>query len=202
MKIQQINQFFKRMGIFQIRYRWMFMLFALILTYFGITGLDKIAVKNDRDSWFDDKEAIEIATEAFEDQFGNNDNIGILFEAEDVFHPEVLEAIKALGDELLAKVPYADEVTSLMELEVSVGTEEGIEIINPFEDGIPDDPAKIEEIRKLVLSRKSIADKLVSADCKETWLSLDLLEYPEPEEWKKETDLDPCFRSVKPPFPL
>ena len=202
MKIQQINQFFKRMGIFQIRYRWMFMLFALILTYFGITGLDKIAVKNDRDSWFDDKEAIEIATEAFEDQFGNNDNIGILFEAEDVFHLEVLEAIKALGDELLAKVPYADEVTSLMELEVSVGTEEGIEIINPFEDGIPDDPAKIEEIRKLVLSRKSIADKLVSADCKETWLSLDLLEYPEPEEWKKETDLDPMFQVGEAAIPI
>lgn len=28
-----------------------------------------------------------------------------------------------------------------------------IEVINPFEDGIPDDPQKIEEIRKLVLSR-------------------------------------------------
>ncbi|MGD8782523.1 MAG: MMPL family transporter [Ignavibacteria bacterium] len=193
MKIQQINTFFKKMGSFQIRHRWMFILLALILTAFGITGIDKIRMKNDRDSWFDDTEAIEIATEKFEDQFGNNDNIGILVQADDVFHPEVLKAIKALGDSLLKKVPYTDEITSLTELEVSVGTEEGIEIINPFEDGIPGDPAKIEEIRELILSRKSIADKLVSADSKETWLTVELLEYPESEVWEKKTNIDPMF---------
>lgn len=194
MKIQQINPFFKKMGAFQIRHRWLFILSALMITAIGITGLDKIAVKNDRDNWFDDTSAIEIATNRFEEQFGNNDNIGILFEAEDVFHPEVLKAIEALGDELLDNVPYADEITSLMEVEVSVGTEEGMEIINPFEDGVPDDLPKIEAMRQLILSRKSIANKLVSADSKETWLSLDLLEYPEPEEWKKETDTDPMFQ--------
>ncbi len=202
MKIQQINTFFKKMGDFQIKYRWLFILFALLLTVFGIAGLDKISIRNDRDSWFDDSEAIEIATERFEQQFGNNENIGILVEAEDVFHPDVLKMIKALGDELLAKVPYADEVTSLTELEVSVGTEEGIQIINPFEYGIPDDPAKIEEIKQLILSRTSIVNKLVSADCKETWISLELLEYPEPEVWKKETTTDPMFQVGEAAIPI
>lgn len=182
------------MGAFQIRHRWMFIVITLILMVIGITGLQHVTMKNDRDSWFSEKEAIEIATEKFEEQFGNNDNIGVLFESDDVFQPEVLRAIEALGKELLDKIPYADEITSLAEMEVSVGTEEGIEVINPFEDGIPDDPAKIEEIRELVLSRKSLADKLVSNDCTETWLSLELIEYPEPEEWKKETSTDPMFQ--------
>ena len=172
----------------------MFIFLALLLTASGITGLNKITMKNDRDSWFDDTEAIEIATEKFEEQFGNNDTIGILVQGNDVFHPEVLKAIKALGDELLEKVPYADEVTSLTELEISVGTEDAICIMNPFEEGIPDDPAKIEEIRKLILSRTSVVNKLVSEDCTETWISLELLEYPEPEEWKKVTDTDPMFQ--------
>lgn len=202
MQIQKINTFFKKMGAFQVRQRWIFIMLAFILTAVGITGINKVTMKNDRDSWFDDSEAIEIATERFEEQFGNNDNIGILVQADDVFHPQVLKAIKELGDELLEKVPYADEVTSLTELELSVGTEEGIDVINPFEDGIPDDPAEIEKIRQLIMSRKSIVDKMVSADCKETWLALDLLEYPEPEEWKKETTVDPMYQVGEAAIPI
>ncbi len=157
---------------------------------------------NSREHWFDDKEAIEIATTKFEEQFGNNDNIGILVQADDVFHPEVLQAILDLGNELLDNVPYADEITSLTDMEISVGTEEGIEVINPFKDGIPQDPEKIEEIRKLVLSRTSLANKLVSTDSKETWISLSLYEFPPEIEWSKETSTDPLFQVGEAAIPI
>ncbi|MGD2035634.1 MAG: MMPL family transporter [Bacteroidales bacterium] len=194
MKIRKINTFFRKMAEFQIRYRWSLIIFAFLLTAFGVAGLRKVNMANSRDSWFDDKEAIEIATEEFEDQFGNNDNISVLIEAEDVFDPEVLNMMRELGEELLDSIPYADEITSLVDMEISVGTEEGIRVINPFEDGIPDDPQKLEEIRRLVLSRKAIVGKLVSEDCTETWLTLSLLEYPEEEEWEKVTTKDPMFQ--------
>lgn len=167
---------------------------SLLLLLFGITGLERIEIANARDNWFDDAEAIEITTDEFEEQFGNNDNISILIEAKDVFNPEVLTVIKELGEALLDSVPYADEITSLAEMEISVGTEEGIEVINPFEDGIPTDPQELEEIRKLVLSRQALKGKLISEDCTETWLSLSLLEYPEKEEWEKVTNLDPMYQ--------
>lgn len=195
MKIQKINTFFRRMGEFQIRFRWLLIILALLLIVFGITGLKHIEIANARDDWFDDKEAIEIATEEFEDQFGNNDNISILIEADNVFDPEVLTMMKELGNALLDSVPYADEITSLVEMEISVGTEEGIEVINPFEDGIPSNKKKLEEIRKLVLSRQALVGKIVSKDCKETWLTLSLLEFPEQEEWEKETNIDPLFQT-------
>ena len=195
MKIHKINTFFKKMGEFQIRFRWLLIIIALLLTVFGITGLQHIKIANARDDWFDDKEAIEIATEEFEDQFGNNDNISILIEAEDVFAPEVLTMMKNIGQELLDSVPYADEITSLVDIEISVGTEEGIEVINPFENGIPDNPQKLEEIRQLVLSRKALKGKIVSEDCTQTWLTLSLLAYPEKEEWEKITNKDPMFQS-------
>lgn len=195
MKIRKINTFFRRMGEFQIRYRWPFLILALLLTVFGITGLKHIEIANARDDWFDDKEAIEIATEEFEDQFGNNDNISILIETDDVFNPEVLSMMKELGNALLDSVPYADEITSLVEMEISVGTEEGIEVINPFESGIPSDKDELEEIRELVLSRQALVGKIVSKDCKETWLTLSLLEFPEQEVWEKETTVDPLFQT-------
>jgi predicted RND superfamily exporter protein len=195
MKIQKINTFFRKMGAFQVRYRWFLLLAALLLVVFGFTGLKHIEIANARENWFDDAEAIEIATKAFEEQFGNNDNISVLIEAEDVFNPEVLSMMKKLGEELLDSVPYADEITSLVEMEISVGTEEGIMVINPFEEGIPDSPEKLEEIRKLVLSRKALVGKIVSEDCTETWLTLSLLEYPKKEEWEKVTNKDPMFQS-------
>ncbi len=194
MKIRRINKFFNKVGSFQLKYRWLLIVLSLLLLLFGITGLERIEIANARDNWFDDAEAIEITTDEFEEQFGNNDNISILIEAKDVFNPEVLTVIKELGEALLDSVPYADEITSLAEMEISVGTEEGIEVINPFEDGIPTDPQELEEIRKLVLSRQALKGKLISEDCTETWLSLSLLEYPEKEEWEKVTNLDPMYQ--------
>ncbi len=195
MKVRKLNLYFKRLAEFQIQNRWLFLLFALVLTAVGVSGLKHVDIVNSREHWFDDNEDIEIARKVFEDQFGNNDTIGVLIESEDVFHPEVLKTIKDLGDALIRKVPYADEVHSLTELEVVVGTEDGIRVINPFEDGIPQDPQKLEEIRKLILSRKALADKLVSKDSTETWLSLSLVEYPPEKEWKKTTDTDPMFQA-------
>ena len=195
MKIHKINTFFKKMGQFQLRFRWPLIIIVLLLTILGITGLRHVEMANARDDWFDDKEAIEIATEEFEDQFGNNDNISILIEAEDVFAPEVLTMMKNIGRELVDSVPYADEITSLVDMEISVGTEDGIVVINPFEDGIPTDPRKLEEIRQLVLSRKALKGKIVSEDCTQTWLTLSLLEYPEKEDWEKVTNKDPMFQS-------
>lgn len=137
-------------------------------------------------------------TKEFEAQFGNNDNINVLIEADDVFDSRILTMIQDLGNELLEQVPYANEITSLTNMEISVGTPQGLHIINPFENGIPTGPSEIpaiEKIRKLVLSRPALADKIVSSDSKETWLSLSLLEYPDQEVWSKETNKDPMFQA-------
>ena len=80
----------------------------------------------------------------FEEIFGNSEHIAILVEAEDVFHPEVLEAIKTLGAELLERVPYAKSLMSITDIDVTIGTDEGLEIIHPFSDGIPQKTEKIE----------------------------------------------------------
>ncbi len=47
----------------------------------------------------------------------------------------------------------------------------------------------------MVLSRQALVGKIVSKDCKETWLTLSLLEFPEQEESEKETNIDPLFQT-------
>lgn len=198
MKVEKINNRFRKFGAFQVRNRWWLLSAAIIFAIIGTTGLTYLQPHNSRDSWFEENDSIEIATKKFEAQFGNNDNIVVLVQAQDVFAPEVLKMLKKLGEELLDSIPYADEIISLADMEVSVGTEEGIEVINPFEHGIPDAPTELERIRKLVLSRKALANKIVSDDCTETILMLSFNEFPPEEVWSKETIKDPLFQAGEP----
>ncbi len=194
MKIQRINQFFKKTAELQVRYRWPLLIITLLLTAFGISGLRHASVTSNIKDWFEKDEAVQIAQDRFEEQFGNNESIGLLIQSDDVFHPEVLTMIRDIGKELETKVPFADEVTSLMEFEATVGTKDGIRIINPFGDGIPTDPAELKKKQDFILSQKSVVNKMVSDDGTETWLSLSLKEYPDEAEWKKAGSMQPLFQ--------
>ncbi len=198
MKVQKINNTFRKFGEFQMRKRWQLLIVAIIFAGLGMIGLKNLQPHNSRESWFKENEDIEINTKKFENQFGNNENIIVLIEAKDVFAPEVLKMIKRLGTELLDSLPYTNEITSLVDMEISVGTEYGMEVINPFENGIPENPKELEDIRRLVLSRRSLANKIVSDDCTETILMLSLNEFPPESEWSKETNLDPQFQVGEP----
>jgi predicted RND superfamily exporter protein len=194
MKIQQINQIFKKIGESQVRYRWPVLIIALLLTVFGFSGLRYTQSVSNQEHWFEETEDVQIAQDRFEEQFGNNEFVGLLIQADDVFHPEVLTMIRDIGEELMEKVPYADDVSSLMKFETTVGTEEGIEVINPFDDGIPTDPEELKIKRDFILSRNSVVNKMVSDDGTETWLTLSLSEYPEETVWKKTSSMQPIFQ--------
>jgi predicted RND superfamily exporter protein len=177
MKLDSINRRFTQFASFQIRRRWFFIIALALLTIIGLTGLTKMTTSDNMDEWFDEYDAIQINTDRFEALFGNEDQVLVLVQAEDVFDPEVLAMIRDLGTELLEKVPYAKELRSLTDISVSFGTEEGIEVKNPFEDGIPQAGPELEEKRAYILSRSSLVNMLVSDDCRETWLALSLYNY-------------------------
>ncbi|MDR2747709.1 MAG: MMPL family transporter [Treponema sp.] len=177
MNLDRINRRFTWFGVFQIKYRWILMAVLAALTFIGLAGLPKMQSSDNMDQWFDEFDAIEINTNRFEDMFGNEDQVLVLIQAEDVFDPEVLVMIRDLGAELLEKVPYARNLRSLTDMSIAFGTEDGIEIKSPFEDGIPPRGPELEEKRAYILSRDSLVNMLVSDDCRETWLILSLYNY-------------------------
>lgn len=175
-------------GQFQIKHRLWFIIGIVLISLVGLAGLPKLKMADNQDSWFDDADKIRINQEHFEDVFGNEDAVMVLVQADDVFDPEVLDAIDRVGKRLENEVPFADSITSLMDLSISKGTEEGFEIINPFEDGIPGggkpvsemtetEKAELLEKKNFILSRESLVNNLVSDDAKETWVMLSLLPY-------------------------
>ncbi len=179
MQVKKINAWFEKFGRFEVKHRWAFIIVLLLITVIGCLGLPRLKLDNGEEDWFDDWETTKINQDHFESIFGSTDSLMAHIKAKDVFDPEVLQMIDDLGDELLNNVPYADSVTSLMELSIPVGTEEGFEVISPFEDGVPSDKNELEEKRNFILSRESLVNNLVSDDCTETWLIIKLEQYSE-----------------------
>ena len=179
MKVTKINDWFEKFGRFEVKHRWGFIIGLLIMTVVCSLGLPRLKLDNGEEDWFDDWETTKVNQDHFEKIFGSTDSVLAHIKAKDVFDPEVLQMIDELGDDLLNNVPYADSVTSLMELSVPIGTEEGFEVTSPFEDGVPSDPEVLAEKKAFILSRESLVNNIVSEDCTETFLILNLEHYSE-----------------------
>ena len=179
MKVTKINDWFEKFGRFEVKHRWGFIIGLLIMTVVCSLGLPRLKLDNGEEDWFDDWETTKVNQDHFENIFGSTDSVLAHIKAKDVFDPDVLQMIDELGDDLLNNVPYADSVTSLMELSVPIGTEEGFEVTSPFEDGVPSDPEVLAEKKAFILSRESLVNNIVSEDCTETFLILNLEHYSE-----------------------
>lgn len=184
MKVLKINKAFRKFGELQVKFRWLFLLAMFVITAVGLSGLRKFVAEDLQEDWFGDKEKIKLATDRFEETFGNEDVITVLVQTKDVFDSDVLNMIDRLGNEMMETIPYARDVMSVVEVSVAKGTDDGMQVVTPFEDGIPDThtaegKAEMESIKKFLLSREAIANKLVSEDATETWVILYLYGYGE-----------------------
>ncbi len=181
-RIEKINQWFGRFGRGVIRFRWLVIAALVALNAIAFLGLKRVQVDVSNESWFLPGDPLMVAQREFEEVFGNNDYVAVLIEADDVFAPEILAMMRELGQELKDKIPYADKLTSITDLDFTRGTEEGLVVGDIVPDEIPTDPEEIAEIKKLAFSKKSLVNKLFSDDCKQAWIALRLGSYPEGDE--------------------
>ena len=188
MQVSRINNFFARMGHFQVAHRWLILAAALIFTIAACLGLPHLSMSSSDDEWFDDWDQVKLNQEHFYDIFGSDDSFMVLVRADDVFAPDVLSAIDRLSRRLENEVPYAERVVSLTRnLSIPKANDEGFEVIDPFEDGIPTDPQELAAKKSLVMSRQSLVNSVVSDDCKETWVILSLKKYEGGVEFGKDS---------------
>ena len=178
MQISRVNKVFARLGRFQVRFRWLILLVTAIITVLACLGLPHLQMSSSEEDWFDDWDKVKIDQAHFNEKFGSDDGYMVMVRADDVFAPEVLQAIDRLSRRLENEVPYADRVVSLTHnLSIPVANDEGFEVIDPFEGGVPNNPQELEAKKRLILSRESLVNNIVSDDAKETWIILALKSY-------------------------
>ena len=174
MKVSKINSFFRRVGEFQIKYRWIFLTVLLAVTLFCLSGMRNFRSGSSNEDWIVNGSEIQKNSDHFKDIFGNDQYVLVLVQADDVFSYDVLNMIDRLGNRLELEVPFAEKVTSLTTVTIPAGIDGGLEIRSPYEDGIPEDSLELAQKKSFILSRESIVNNLVSDDSKETWITLKL----------------------------
>ena len=189
LNIEKINAWFRQIAEIILRFRWVNLLVYVLLMATAAMGIGRLETEIDMDNWFLEDDALLAAKDRFEEIFGNDDFCAVLVEADNVFTPEALTKIRELGHELVAKVPYADDVISLTDFEYTYGTEEGMQIIDLVPDPVPTDDAALEKIKAMALTKPSMKNRIVSADGKQTWVMLRMK--PIPDEWDKDTEENP-----------
>ena len=178
MQVSRVNKVFARLGRFQIKFRWLILLATILVTFIACLGLPQLQMTSSEEEWFDDWDKVKIDQAHFNDVFGSDDGYMVMVRANDVFAPEVLSAIDRLSKRLENEVPYADRVVSLTHnLSIPIANNEGFEVIDPFEGGIPTDSAQLAAKKSLIMSRESLVNNIVSDDAKETWVILSLKSY-------------------------
>ncbi len=184
--INRINQWFGSAGDRIVRFRYLILVGFVLVLAFGFTGLGKVKTDAGWDKWLLDDSELKLAEDEFKAIFGNNDYVGVLVTADTLVDPVILSLIRELGQELVDKVPFADDILSITDCEFSLGTADGMEIINPVPDPIPEDPESLANIREKLLSKDLLRGKLISGDATQSWIMLRLS--PFPEGWRDENN--------------
>ena len=197
MKIENINRKFRQLSVWILRHRLLVMgLFALLIA-FSFVGTKRIVMKTSFDDYFVSDDPMLLKTNEFKSIFGNDYYVAVLVKNKDVFSKRSLTLIRELSEELKDSLSYADKVTSLTDLEFTVGTEEGMTIEQIVPDEIPSDEASLKEIRRKAYSKPYLSKKLVSKDGTMTWIMVKLRPFPEDSVWKKTSDIAPDMLTGK-----
>lgn len=192
MKSNKINAFFGRYAACLLRWRWAAIaLFAVVLAV-SFIGMSKMVQQTSFDDYFIEGDPMLVKTNEFKENFGNDYFIGILTECDNHFTKENLTLMRELGEELLDSLSYGDKITSLVDLEFMLGTEDGMEIVQIVPYEIPETGSpEMEQIRSLAYSKPHVARKLISKDGRNAWILVKLRAFPSEEEWKQTSNVSP-----------
>lgn len=197
MEIENINRKFKQMSVWILRHRLLVVGLFALLAAFSFVGTKHIVLKTSFDDYFVSDDPMLLKTNEFKSIFGNDYYVAVLVKNKDVFSKHSLTLIRELSNELKDSLSYADKVTSLTDLEFTVGTEEGMTIEQIVPDEIPSDAASLKEIKHKAYSKPYLSKKLVSTDGTMTWIIVKLRPFPEDSVWKKTSDIAPDMLTGK-----
>ena len=192
MKIERINELFARYAEQLLRVRWWTLGAFVLVLILSVVGMKRMVKETSFDDYFIEDDPMLVKTEEFKSHFGNDYYVGVLTQCGNHFTKENLTTLRALSNELLDSLSYADKVTSLTDIEFMVGSEDGMTIEQIVPDEIPDDgtPA-MDSIIARAYSKPHVARKLISEKGDLSWIMVKLRAFPKDSVWKQQGTVAP-----------
>ncbi len=159
---------------FVVRRPWLVLGAALALSAWAVVGVSELHVETSAESFLKKHDPARTAYDEFRREFGNDDRILLLLEADDVFAPAFLGRVRALHEDLEQSLPHLDEVTSLINARATYGREDEL-IVEDLLEGWPEDPDVLERSRRRALDNPLYRNVLLTGDGRHTAVHVELL---------------------------
>ena len=159
----RIEQWFEILGhwIYENKYKTLILMLLLIAGI--LSQLPKLTLDISNEGFMHEDDQSLIDYNAFREQFGRDEMILVAISAPDVFDREFLGKLRALHEELEEKVPYVDEITSLINARNTRGEGDTL-IVEDLLEEWPETDEELSRIRKRALANPMYKNTLVSED--------------------------------------
>lgn len=148
-------------GIFH--HRWTALVVMGVLIAGLLSQLPKITIDTSTEGFLHDNDPALVTYNQFRDQFGRDEVVIIALETDNVFNLSFLSFLKSLHDDLEQKVPYVNDITSLINARNTRGKANEL-IVEDLLENWPQTPQDLEKVRRRALINPIYKNLLLSED--------------------------------------
>jgi len=147
-------------------------LMVLMLLAFPISNLPKIKMDTSTEGFMHADDPVLLKYNAFRAQFGRDERVAVAIKSDKIFSLEFLNTLKAFHEEIEAKVPYIEDITSLYNVRNTRGDGDLL-LTDDLLEPMPTTQAEVEVIKKRALASHFYKDLLLSRDGKMTMIMIE-----------------------------
>jgi len=145
---------------------------VLLLLAFPIAHLPQIKMDTSTEGFMHEDDPVLLQYNVFRAQFGRDERVAVAIKSDQIFTLEFLNTLKALHEEIEAKVPYVEDITSLYNVRNTRGDGDKL-ITDDLLEPMPTTQAEVEDIKKRAMASHFYKDLLLSADGKMTMIMIE-----------------------------
>ncbi len=164
---KKIEAGFEAFGLWVYRNRFKTLLFMLLVIAAFFSQLPKITIDTSSEGFLHEEDPILQAYNDYRDQFGRDEMVVLAIKPEKVFDQAFLKKLKAFHDELEAKVPYLDDINSLINARNTRGEGDRL-IVEDLLENWPQNEAELRVREQLAMGSRLYRNFLLSEDGKFT----------------------------------
>ena len=185
--IERLNRVFGGVAAACFRFRWVVLLGSLLLAGFAYQQAIQIEGDASYEHYFHEGDTTFQAYETYREDFGSDEVSYIGYDVKGLEHGpwnvEAMGALVSLTEAMEDEVPFIYEVTTLANAELTIGTEDGLEISKIIDDW-PLTQAELLERRKAYLKKPMLVGGIINeeADFGAIILEMDRSSTDPPEE--------------------
>jgi len=162
-----LEQQFSKLGRLLFLHKIKTILLVLLCTFLFISQIPKLKIDTSNEAYFLKNDSALVDYEKFREQFGRDESIILAIEPVDVFNIEFLMTLNELHQTLQEKVPFIEEMTSLINARHTYGDKDALFVEDLLQDW-PKNQQDLINFRELVLSNPFYKNLLISENGKTT----------------------------------